>query len=87
MDDNKPGIKTTELWLTSITALVDVILATSAPNNTTIALIVCLTTASVVYLICRTVFKIARLKYQPDVVTNFKANPSASSKLADYPGL
>lgn len=75
-DDNKPGFKTTELWLTSITALVDVILATSAPSNTTIALIVCLTTAAIVYLICRTAFKIARLKYQPDVVTNFNTDPT-----------
>ena len=75
-EDNKPGLKTTELWLTSITALVDVILATSAPSSTTTALIICLTTAAIVYLICRTTFKIARLKYQPDVVTNFKAGHS-----------
>lgn len=72
-DTNKPGFKTTELWLTSITALVNTILASTAPSTTTTALIICLSVTAVTYLFCRTAFKIARLKYHPDLVTSWKA--------------
>jgi hypothetical protein len=70
-ETNAPGWKTTELWLTAITGLVNTILASTAPTPTTTALIICLTIAAVVYLLCRTVFKIAKLKYRPDEVVNF----------------
>ena len=67
------GFKTTELWLTSITGLINTILATAAPSQTTTVLIVCLTIAAVTYLIGRTVFKIAKLKYRPDQMVSFSA--------------
>lgn len=70
-ETNNPGWKTTELWLTTITGLVNTILASTAPTPTTTTLIICLTIAAVTYLLCRTVFKIAKLKYRPDEVVNF----------------
>ena len=70
-DTYSPGWKTTELWLTTITGLVNTILASTAPTPTTTTLITCLTIAAVVYLLCRTVFKIAKLKYRPDELVNF----------------
>jgi hypothetical protein len=72
-DPVKSGLKTTELWLTAITALVNVILASTAPSAITTVLIICLSVAAAIYLLCRTAFKIARLRYQPDVVTSWKA--------------
>jgi hypothetical protein len=74
------GWKTTELWLTTITGLVNTILVSAAPNTTTNILIICLTTAAVVYLLCRTVFKIARLRYRPNEIVNF-ALQSCQDKL------
>lgn len=70
-ETNSPGWKTTELWLTTITGLVNTILASTAPTPTTTTLIICLTVAAVTYLLCRTIFKIAKLKYRPDEVVNF----------------
>ena len=70
-DTNSPGWKTTELWLTTIVGLVNTILASTAPTPTTTTLIICLTVAAVTYLLCRTVFKIAKLKYRPDELVNF----------------
>jgi hypothetical protein len=70
-DTNNPGFKTTELWLTTITGLVSTILGTTAPSETTTVLIVCLTIAAVTYLLCRTVFKVAKLKYRPSDAVSF----------------
>lgn len=83
-ETNAPGWKTTELWLTTITGLVNTILASTAPTPTTTTLIICLTIAAVVYLLCRTVFKIAKLKYRPEEVVNFalrtySSDPSSGS--------
>lgn len=70
-DTNNPGWKTTELWLTSITGLVSTILASAAPTSTTSTLIICLTVTAVTYLLCRTIFKISKLKYRPTELVNF----------------
>lgn len=78
-ETNNPGWKTTELWLTTITGLVNTILASTAPTPTTTTLIICLTIAAVTYLLCRTVFKIAKLKYRPDEVVNFALQSYSSS--------
>lgn len=67
------GLKSTELWVTAITGVVEVILVSTAPSSTSIAIAICLTVAAVVYLICRTCFKIAKLKYAPDSAVEFAA--------------
>jgi len=79
-DTNNPGFKTTELWLTTVTGLVNTILAATAPSDVTRILIVCLTVAAVTYLICRTVFKIAKLKYRPNDPVNFAAQAAAADQ-------
>jgi len=66
-----PGWRTTELWLTTITGLVSTILSSAAPSDTTSTLIICLTIAAVTYLISRTVFKIAKLKYRLEEIVSF----------------
>lgn len=74
MDDtNNPGFKTTELWLSAITGIISTILGTTAPSETTIVLIVSLSVTAVAYLLCRTFFKIAKLKYRPDSIVSFGA--------------
>lgn len=70
-DVNNPGHKTTELWLTTITGIVSTILGTTAPSETTMVLIVGLVISAITYLICRTVFKISKLKYRPNEIVNF----------------
>jgi|GEM_PF-2586095 len=77
---NNPGWKTTELWLTSITGLVSTILASTAPAPTTTTLIICLTITAVTYLLCRTIFKISKLKYRPTEIVNFKAQGNNTFK-------
>lgn len=74
------GLRSTELWLTATTGVVEVILISAAPSNITIALSVCLTAAAITYLICRTCFKIAKLKYAPDSAVEFAAHKTDSSK-------
>lgn len=74
------GIKSTELWLTAITGVVEIILISTAPSSTSIAIAICLTTAAVVYLICRTFFKIAKLKYAPDSAVEFSAQKTNNGK-------
>lgn len=80
MADDVGGVKSTELWLTAITGVVEVILVSTAPSNTTIAIAICLTTAATVYLICRTCFKIAKLKYAPDSAVEFSVQKVESLK-------
>lgn len=75
MDD--PGYKTTELWLTSIISAINTILISTAPTSATIVLVVMLSVVAITYLICRTVFKIAKLKYRPDTPVTFKASKSS----------
>lgn len=83
MTDDVGGIKSTELWLTTITGVVEIILVSTAPSSTTIVISVCLTTAAAVYLICRTCFKIAKLKYAPDSAVEFSVqNTSKTTKQA-----
>lgn len=77
-DTLTPGYKTTELWLTTITGLVSTILGTTAPSQTTTVLIVSLTVAAVTYLICRTVFKIAKLKYRPNEAVTFEVKEDSA---------
>lgn len=62
-DPTKPGIKTTELWMTTAVAAINTIVASVAPNVVTISLLVCLTTVAVTYLVCRTVYKVAMIKF------------------------
>lgn len=77
--DDVGGIKSTELWLTAITGVVEVILVSTAPSSTSIAIAICLTVAAAVYLICRTCFKIAKLKYAPDSAVEFSVHKLAKS--------
>jgi len=72
--DDVGGIKSTELWLTTISGVVQVILVSAAPSYTSISISVCLTVTASVYLICRTCFKIAKLKYAPDSAVEFSAS-------------
>lgn len=78
-DTNQPGLKSTELWLASITGIISTILSATAPSDVTVPLIVCLAVVATVYIVCRTAFKIARLKYRPDLVTSFKVPPESES--------
>jgi phosphotransferase system glucose/maltose/N-acetylglucosamine-specific IIC component len=70
-DANNPGLKTSELWFTAIAGLISTILGTTAPSETTTVLIICLSITAVTYLLCRTVFKIAKLKYRADIPVSF----------------
>jgi phosphotransferase system glucose/maltose/N-acetylglucosamine-specific IIC component len=79
-DTNNPGYKTTELWLTTITGIVSTILGTTAPGETTVVLIIGLVVSAITYLICRTVFKISKLKYRPNEVVNFTVQDAVSDK-------
>lgn len=69
-DTNHPGFKTTELWLASITGIISTILASTAPSETTTVLIVSVSITAVAYLVCRTIFKVAKLKYRPEIVSS-----------------
>lgn len=71
MPTKDDGFKSTELWLTAITGVVNTILVSTAPTHTTIVLVVCLTITAVTYLVCRTSFKIAKVKYAPDSLVEF----------------
>jgi hypothetical protein len=80
---NGPGIKTTELWLTTIVGVVDTILVlTSNSDNRAeiIVLVVSLSVVAITYLVCRTVFKISKLKYRPDTPVAFKANDTGGTE-------
>lgn len=65
--------KTTELWLTAATGLINTILASTAPSSVTTTLIICLTIMTITYILCRTIFKIHKLKYRPDEFVSFVA--------------
>jgi hypothetical protein len=65
--------KATELWLTAIVGVVNTILGSTAGDSVTSCLMICLTITAVSYIICRTVFKIFKLRYRPDEVVNFSA--------------
>lgn len=75
MDDvtKTHGYKSTELWLTTISGVVSTILASTAPSQTTTYVVVGLVTSAVTYILCRTAFKIAKLKYRPNDMVAFSA--------------
>lgn len=73
MHNDEPGYKTTELWLTSIISLINTILISAAPTEATIVLVKMLSVVAITYLVCRTVFKVAKLKYRPDDPISFKS--------------
>lgn len=68
---NSENWKATELWLTAIVGVVNTILGSTANDSVTSCLMICLTATAVSYIICRTVFKIFKLKHRPDEVVNF----------------
>lgn len=71
--------KATELWLTAIVGVVNTILASTAGDSVTSCLMICLTVTAVSYIVCRTVFKIFKLKHRPNEIVNFSATHEESS--------
>jgi len=62
-----------EIWITGITGLTNTILVSTAPSHTSITLVICLSLTAITYLICRTSFKIAKIKYAPHSAIEFSA--------------
>lgn len=80
--DNEPGFKTTELWLTTIVGAINTILVSTSDSDNraeVIVLVVSLSVVAITYLVCRTSFKISKLKYRPDTPVSFRAKASDDS--------
>jgi len=67
------GSRSIELWLTAITGVIQIIMVPTVSSDTAMVVAICLTIGSTVYLVCRTCFKIAKMKYAPDSAVEFSA--------------
>lgn len=64
-----------ELWLTILTGVSNILVSSTVSVEVSKYLIICLTITTIVYIVCRTIFKIIKLKSRPDELVNFLKDP------------
>ena len=79
-ENDEDQLRSTELWVTAATGVINTMLVSATPTHTSITLVICLTVTAITYLICRTLFKITKIKHAPNSIVEFKAQVDGKRK-------